>query len=131
MIEQAAGVTIPPEKRHDYKHLIQQIVKVPIVYGPAKGQPREQELVLRTLRVLSPTWNGENAARNLQVEQLNNILHPTLLLYDADSPYLKSYEMLRDHLPDCIPVLLPSTGIKHFSPLEQPELLAEHIRDFL
>ena len=131
MIEQAAGVALSSEKRHDLEYLIRQIVKVPIVYGPAKGRPRDEELVLRTLKVLSPSWNGENTARNLAVEQLHEIRSPTLLLYDTDSPYLKSYEMLRERLANCTPLLLPSTGIKHFSPLEQPELLLKHIKDFL
>jgi pimeloyl-ACP methyl ester carboxylesterase len=131
MLEQATGVKFSFEQRHNIEYLIRQIVKVPIVYGPAKGQSRNEELVLRTLRVLSPMWNGCQAEHNLTVEQLHKIPHPTLLLYDADSPYLKSYEILCDRLADCTPVLLPSTGIKHFSLLEQPELLLERIRDFL
>lgn len=131
MLEQTAGVKLSPEKRHDLEYLMRQIIKVPIVYGPAKGQPRNEDLVLRTLKILSPSWNGESAERNLLVEQLQHISHPTLLLYDTGSPYLKAYETLLDRLVDCTPMLLPSTGIKHFSPLEQPELLLKCIRDFL
>ena len=131
LLEKATGVEFSPEKRHDLEYLIRQTIKVPILYGPAKGRPRNEKVVLQTLKVLIPTWQGHNAERNLMTEQLNKILHPTLLLYDTDSPYLKAYETLRDRLVDCTSLLLPSTGIKHFSPLEQPELLLEHFRDFL
>jgi pimeloyl-ACP methyl ester carboxylesterase len=131
IIEQASGVQLSPEKRHDFEYLMRQIVKVPIAYGPAKGRPRNEELVLRTLKVLSPTWNGENSDKNLTLEQLNDIRLPTLILYDTGSPYIKSYEVLCDRLVNATPVLLPNTGIKHFSPLEQPELILKHIREFI
>ena len=36
---------------------------------------------------------------------------------------------LHTALPNCKPVLLP--GGEHFGPLEQPELLTEHILQFL
>jgi pimeloyl-ACP methyl ester carboxylesterase len=42
---------------------------------------------------------------------------------------LHAYDELRHRLPDCTPVLLP--GGEHFSPLEQPELLLEHLTGFL
>ena len=131
LLEQVTGGRLSPEQRHDAEYLIRQLVKVPIAYGPAKGRARQEAPVLLTLKVLSPIWNGYQDKRNLAVEQLNKILHPTLLLYDTDSSYLKAYETLCDCLVNCTSVLLPSTGITHFSPLEKPELLLERIRDFL
>jgi pimeloyl-ACP methyl ester carboxylesterase len=54
---------------------------------------------------------------------------PTLLVYGRDSHFIGSYDFLHDALPNCKPVLLP--GGEHFGPLEQPELLTEHIQQFL
>jgi pimeloyl-ACP methyl ester carboxylesterase len=54
---------------------------------------------------------------------------PTLLVYGRNSHFISSYDFLHKALPNCKPVLLP--GGEHFGPLEQPELLTEHIQDFL
>ena len=45
------------------------------------------------------------------------------------SHFIKTYRFLSKALPDVKPVLLP--GGEHFGPLEQPELLANEILDFL
>jgi pimeloyl-ACP methyl ester carboxylesterase len=131
LLERLTGDKFSPEQRHDAEYLLRQLIKVPIAYGPAKGRPRHEAPVLRTLQVLSPILNGYQDKRDLAIEQLHKILHPTLLLYDTDSPYLKAYETLCDCLVDCTPILIPNSGIKHFSPAEQPELLLERIRGFL
>jgi len=131
LLEQVTGVKLPPEKQHDFEFLMRQLVKVPIAYGPAKGRSRDEELVLRTLKILSPTWYRESEDKNLTVEQFNEIHHPTLILYDTHSPYIKSYEVLCERLVNVTPVLISNPGVQHFSPLEQPELILKHIKEFL
>ncbi|HUD99802.1 MAG TPA: alpha/beta hydrolase [Bryobacteraceae bacterium] len=60
---------------------------------------------------------------------MRTIQTPTLLVYGRNSHFVSSYEFLHTALPNCKPVLLP--GGEHFGPLEQPELLTEHIQQFL
>jgi pimeloyl-ACP methyl ester carboxylesterase len=60
---------------------------------------------------------------------VRTIRTPTLLVYGRDSHFISSYEYLLQALPNCKPVLLP--GGEHFGPLEQPELLTQHILQFL
>jgi pimeloyl-ACP methyl ester carboxylesterase len=118
--------------QYDLEYMPRPIVTVPIMYGPAKGRRRNEELVMRALKnILKSIWYGPVNAKNLTVEHLAKVLQPTLLLYETGSPYLKSHEILREYLVDCTSVLLPGTEIKHFSPLEQPDLLVQHIRAFL
>ena len=57
------------------------------------------------------------------------IQKPTLLVYGRNSHFISSYEYLHKALPNCKSVLLP--GGEHFGPLEQPELLTEHVQKFL
>jgi hypothetical protein len=68
---------------------------------------------------------------DLTLENLPKIPHPKLLVYDGGSPYLGTFNTLRDLLTNCTPFLLPGSEHRHFSPLEQPELLVEHIKAFL
>jgi pimeloyl-ACP methyl ester carboxylesterase len=60
---------------------------------------------------------------------VRTIKTPTLLVYGNGSHFISSYEFLHTALPNCYPVLLP--GGEHFGPLEQPELLTEHILKFV
>jgi pimeloyl-ACP methyl ester carboxylesterase len=66
---------------------------------------------------------------DMTLEAVRNIQTPTLLVYGRDSHFISSYDFLHQALPNCKPVLLP--GGEHFGPLEQPELLTEHIQQFL
>jgi hypothetical protein len=70
-------------------------------------------------------------AGDLTLENLAKIPHPKLLIYDSNSPYLGTYQVLRDLLINCTEVLLPAGEHRHFSPLEQPELLLKYVRPFL
>ena len=65
----------------------------------------------------------------MTLDAVRTIQTPTLLVYGRDSHFISSYEFLHTALPKCKPVLLP--GGEHFGPLEQPELLTEHIVNFL
>jgi pimeloyl-ACP methyl ester carboxylesterase len=65
----------------------------------------------------------------MTLDAVRTIQTPTLLVYGRDSHFISSYDFLHTALPNCKPVLLP--GGEHFGPLEQPELLTEHILRFL
>jgi hypothetical protein len=67
----------------------------------------------------------------LTLENLATIPHPKLLIYDEGSPYIGSYEVLRDVLINYTALLLPASEHRHFSPLEQPDLLVREMRAFL
>ena len=67
-------------------------------------------------------------AGELTLDAIPAIGAPTLLMYGDRSHFLGSYEHLRHALPNATPVLLP--GGEHFGPLEQPDLLVDHIRTF-
>jgi pimeloyl-ACP methyl ester carboxylesterase len=65
---------------------------------------------------------------SLTLDAVRRIATPTFLIYGENSHFLKSYEYLRQALPDSTGALL--RGGEHFGPLERPEELTEHIRAF-
>jgi len=130
MIEEFTGIQVPREKWTDLAYMIRQSLDAPIVYGPARGLPRKKEPILRLLETTTIVADYEKVG-NLTLENLATIPHPKLLIYDGGSPYLGTYHVLCKLLANCMPVLLPPTQHRHFSPLEEPELLVSHIRAFL
>lgn len=130
LIEEFTGIQVPREKWNDFDYMVRLSLEAPIIYGFARGRPRKKE---RTLRLLETTTvlRDYEVVGDLTLENLGKIPHPSLLVYDDNSPYLSTYRVLRDLLTNCIPLLLPSSDHKHFSPLEQPELLIEHVKAFL
>ena len=129
LIEEFSGIHVPQEKWGDLDYLIRRSVEVPIIYGLAKGLPRKKEPTLRLLDTTTIVKDYE-VVGDLTLENLAKIHHPKLLIYDGGSPYLGTYHVLYDLLINCTPVLLPASKHRHFSPLEQPELLLGHIRPF-
>jgi len=103
---------------------------VPIIFGPAKGLPRKGDKLLKLLDETTLVKDYEFVGE-LTLENLPKIPHPKLLIYDSGSPYLDVYYELRDLLTNCKSVLLPPSDHRHFSPLEEPELIVEHIKEFL
>jgi len=130
-LEQLVGTPIPEDKRYDLEYLLRMLLEIPIIYGPAQGRPREEETVRRVLEVLTPMWNGEDASGDLDLEELSRIAHPALVLSEANSTCRAAYETLRDRLPRCTSALLPGGKFKHFSGLEHPELILDHMKAFL
>jgi len=131
MLEQLAGIKVPREKWHDVEFMLRASLDVPYVFGLARGLPRKKEPILRLMTTTTIMQDYPDVVGDLTVENLAKIPHPTLLVYDANSPYLRSYAVLRDRLVNCSPVLLPNSETRHFSPLEQPDLLLAHIKTFL
>jgi pimeloyl-ACP methyl ester carboxylesterase len=130
LLEEFSGIPVPPEKRNDIRYMVRQTLEVPIVYGPAAGLPRKKEPILRLLDDTTMVQDYE-VVGDLTLENLATIPHPKLLIYDGQSPYLGTYHALRELLMNCQPILLPPSEHRHFSPLEQPEVLLGYILDFL
>jgi pimeloyl-ACP methyl ester carboxylesterase len=130
-LERLLGTPIPDAHRYDLEYLLKKLIEIPIIYGPAKGRPRDEELVLRVWDVLRPMWNGYKAEGELRIEHLAQISHRTLLLYEANSMYQRAYEVLRQRLPHTTATILPAGKLKHFTGLEHPELILEHTKAFL
>jgi pimeloyl-ACP methyl ester carboxylesterase len=72
-----------------------------------------------------------NTPHELIVENLDKITVPTLLIYDQRSPFAYTHQVLRERLPNAKSVYLPDTEMRHFSPLEQPELILNYTKAFL
>lgn len=130
IIEEFTGKAVPREKWTDIDYMVRQSLEIPIIYGMARGLPRKKEPILRLLDTTTIVKDYE-VADDLTLEKLATIPHPKLLIYDGSSPYLSTYHVLRDRLLNCTPILLPPSQHRHFSPLEEPEILVEHIRAFL
>jgi len=90
--------------------------------------PRNREPLLHLIRNTTLMKDYE-VVGDMTLEAVPTIQTPTLLVYGKDSHFISSYDYLHKALPNCRPVLLP--GGEHFGPLEQPELLTEHIQQFL
>ncbi len=128
-IERYTGMQVPREHWRDIGYMVKMSAEVPVVYGPAKGLPRKKDSVERLLNETTMMSDYE-VVNEMTLENLATIPHPKLLIYDKGSPYIHSYEVLEGLLTNCEPILLPAAEHGHFSPLDQPDLLAEHIRSF-
>jgi pimeloyl-ACP methyl ester carboxylesterase len=122
------GIHVPEGRRTDAEYLLLRSLEAPKFYGPARGLPRNREPLLHLIRNTTVLKDYE-VVGDLTLEAVRTIQTPTLLVYGRDSHFISSYEYLHKALPNCKPVLLP--GGEHFGPLEQPELLTEHIQRFL
>lgn len=123
-----AGIHVPEDKRTDMDYLLTLSLETPKFYGPARGLPRNREPLLNLLKNTSIMKDYEEVG-DLTLEALGKISTPTMLIYGEQSHFMSSCEPVRSGLPNCELVLLP--GGEHFGPLEQPELLTQHIFDFL
>jgi pimeloyl-ACP methyl ester carboxylesterase len=113
------------------EHLLRQLIEIPMMYGPAQGRPRNEEIVFRVLDILRPMWEGREAEGNMGLDSLSKIKHQTLLICEANSVFMEAHRELSDRLPASSSVILPGAKLKHFSSLEHPELILNSILDFL
>jgi pimeloyl-ACP methyl ester carboxylesterase len=121
------GLEVPEDKRSDIDYLLTLSLETPKFYGPARGLPRRREPLINLIRNTSLLTDYEHVG-SLTLDRVPELTVPTLLVYGDKSHFLGSFHHLRQVLPNCISELLP--GGEHFGPLEQPEVLAEHIRRF-
>jgi pimeloyl-ACP methyl ester carboxylesterase len=129
LLQEFTGIEVPRERWNDIDYMIRLSLEVPIIYGPASGMPRRKDTVLRLLESTTIVRDYEEIGE-LTIENLPRIKRPKLLIYDAQSPYLASFEVLRGRLADCQEMLLPASKYQHFGPLETPELLVGHMMNF-
>jgi pimeloyl-ACP methyl ester carboxylesterase len=129
-LEQLTGAPLPTDKRYDLEYMIRLLMEIPIMYGPAQGRVRDEDVISRVLEVVMPMWNGDRAGSDLTLEALEQIQHPALALYEANSVCLNALEELRDRMPRLASAKLPGGKIRHFTGLEHPELILEHMKAF-
>jgi pimeloyl-ACP methyl ester carboxylesterase len=122
------GIPVPPEKRTDLMYLLNLSLQTPKIFGPARGLPRNREPLMNLLHNTTLVQDYEHVGA-LTREAVRTIHTPVLLVYGDRSHFLSSYDFISKNLPNCKPVLLP--GGEHFGPLEKPELLTKHIREYL
>jgi len=122
-----AGVEVPPDKRSDLQYLMKVSVETPKFYGPARGLPRNRDVLLRVLDETTLVADYEFVG-DLTLEAIPTIETPTLLVYGENSHFLSSLDYLKHELPNVKPVILP--GGEHFGPLEQPDLLMAELTDY-
>jgi pimeloyl-ACP methyl ester carboxylesterase len=122
------GITVPEDKRTDIDYLLEASLKTPKVFGPARGLPRNREPLIKLLKNTTLMQDYEEVGE-MTLDAIKTIQTETLLVYGENSHFIGSYHFLKEALPNCTPVLLP--GGEHFGPLEQPDLLTQHIVDFV
>jgi pimeloyl-ACP methyl ester carboxylesterase len=129
-LEQLRGAPIPADKRYDFEYLVRLLIEIPIMYGPAAGRIRDEEVLVRVVEVLRPMLGADNAAAELSLESLAHIPHRALTLYEANSVCLDAFGELRRRMPRLTPAVLPGGKLKHFTGLEHPELILERLKAF-
>jgi pimeloyl-ACP methyl ester carboxylesterase len=125
---QEVGLQVPEDKKSDPDYLLQLSLETPKFYGPTRGLPRNRGPLLKLLRTTTLMQDYEYVGQ-LTLEAVKRIYTRTMLIYGHQSHFLSSYDYIHQALPNCESVLLP--GGEHFGPLEQPELLTEHLLRFL
>lgn len=122
------GVEVPPEKWYDTEYLVRSSVKLPMLFGFRKGRARRAGPLVRLMdTTTAPTDYCDTAGMTL--DRIEEIAHPTLVLYGEDSVFIDTFEFLRDHLRNAECFLMSDS--EHFGPVERPQLLIEHLRAFL
>jgi pimeloyl-ACP methyl ester carboxylesterase len=121
------GVTVPEDKRTDLDYLFAVSLETPKFYGPARGLPRNRKPLLHLIRNTTLIRDYEHVGE-LTLEAVERIQTETLLIYGEHSHFLPTLEFLRRRLPNSRSILLP--GGEHFGPLEQPQLLVQHMTAF-
>ena len=130
VVERLSGEPVPIERRNDVAYMLRRSVQVPIVYGPAKGLARRKDRILRLMD--STTLPTDYAiVDELTLENLGRIPHPKLLIYDEASAWLSTLHVLRELLQNCRTVMLPRSELRHFAPLDAPEILVDLLNEFV
>jgi pimeloyl-ACP methyl ester carboxylesterase len=125
-ILERSGRPVPPERRTDVDYLFRASLDVPKQWGPLNGLPRNPKPFLRLIDETAIATEYEQIG-TLTAERIPEIRTPVVLMYAARSAFLGTHDYLLEHLPNARSIILPRTELGHFGPLEQPELVAEHI----
>lgn len=125
-----SGQSVPEEHRFDASYLIRMSLNMPKKWGPLKGLPRNPERFLRLLDETSVVRDFEEIGE-LTLENIPRITTPVHLIYAEGSAFQGTCDYLRDRLPNVGTTWLPKTEWGHFGPLEQPEVVANHLLNVL
>lgn len=126
-IEKYGGIKVPREKWGDIDYMLRESFKVPVIFGPGRGQARKSNSMLRLLDTTTLVQDYEDTS-GMTLETLSGLTTPVLLIYGSDSQYLGTYDVLREVLPNCRVGLIE--GGEHFGLLHQPEALYGPMRRF-
>ena len=129
-LETLTGQPIPEQHRFDLEYLLKLLLEVPVMFGPAKGRPREEGIINRVWDILTPMWEGNDFGNSLELEQLAHIVAPTLLLYEQNSTFHGACDVLKQRLPNKTSIMLPRSDLKHFTGLAHPDLILKHATTF-
>lgn len=122
------GVDVPKERWHDVDYMLRQSTKIPIVYGPFKGQPRKQDWLIRLLDTTTLVKDYEKVA-GMTLDKVEAIACPILALYGTKSHFRLTYDYLKDNVASCRAELIE--GGDHYGPLENPDIMIGYILEFL
>jgi len=125
MLERS-GRTVSRERRSDVEYLLRVSLTLPKKWGPLNGLPRNPKPFLRLLDETTVVSDYERIG-SLSLDRIPTIDVPVVLMYAEGSAFLGTHDYLLEHLPNARSILLPQTEWGHFGPLEQPEIVAEHI----
>jgi pimeloyl-ACP methyl ester carboxylesterase len=122
-----SGFHVPAEHRCDPEYLLRVSLQLPKKWGPLNGLPRNPKPFLRLLD--STTIATDTLVVGaLNLERIGHIQTPVTLVYTEGSAFMGTCDYLATHLPHATTILMPDSEWGHFGPLEQPDLVAEHIR---
>jgi len=122
------GLTVPEDKLYDVEYLVRASASMPMQFGFRKGRARRAAPLVRLMDTTTAARDYCDPA-GMTLQKINEIRHQTLVLYGEDSVFIGTYEYLRDHLPNATCFLMPNS--EHFGPIERPELLLQHVKEFL
>jgi pimeloyl-ACP methyl ester carboxylesterase len=127
MLERA-GRSIPAARRSDVRYLLRASLELPKKWGPLNGLPRNPKPYLKLVDETTVATDYEHVG-SLPLERLCSIHAPVTVMYSEQSAFLRARDVLLERLPNARSILLPETDWGHFGPLEQPDLVAQHILD--
>ncbi len=122
------GLTVPQEKWYDVEYLVRASASMPMQFGFRKGRARRAAPLVRLMETTTAAKDYLETA-GMTLERIDQVRHQTLVLYGEDSVFVGTYEYLRDHLVNSTCFLMRHS--EHFGPIERPELLLRHVREFL
>jgi len=122
------GISVPDDKSYDPEYLVRASLSLPMLFGFRKGRPRRSGPLEKLLSTTSAAKDFSDVA-GMTLDRIAQVRHQTLLLYGQDSVFLDTYDYLRGQLPNSTNVLM--AGTEHFGPIERPQVLIQHVRNFL